>query len=1097
MNIFRTQIFRSLWYDRWINFAVMLGVVCATAVLTGALLVGDSMRGSLKDLTLKRLDRIDTILLGSSFFSTPKGNFEPEPNDLWEDSKPVILFPAAVESNEKVCGVQILGINSWEDNKFSVNQILAERLGIQSGDAISLRMSSPQSIPPESSLGRRDQLIRTRLTVSNVIPNQGIGRFSMRANQQPEPLIIVPLTWLQQKLDAGGKVNAVFFLTDSPHKVSTAEQRTKLEKRFKPTLDDLGIVTEIKNGQNYIKSSRMLFTKPQADAIQSIIPNAKPGLLYLTTSIRATKSNNETPYSTIYATKNNLASHEIALNRWTADDLEVEIGDEIELTWFEPDNVNVTKTQKFTLTEILPMEGLGADSNLVPEVKGFTDEISIADWNPPFPFDAKRIRKKDEDYWDKYHAAPKAFVSLETGQKLFASRFGNTTTFTASAASAALNPNTNSAGEFCNAASELDYHLFGFNFVPIKEQGLAASSGTTPFSVLFLSFSFFIIASALMLVMMLFRLSVEMKAKQIGIRLAVGWTPFGVTKIFLAEGFVLSMIGAFFGTLFGIFYARMMIYGLTTWWIDAVTVPFLTLHITPQSFMIGFVASVLMSFLTITFSLRHLRRIPLRSLLAGEFLKSIPYKKKAKTIQINFVKWIEYAILLQFIVIILFFLDFHPEVFFIGSVIFLFFILLHIYFRLRQCNIFLIQSLFGQARSNIERKPNQSILCIGIVAIPTFLVLSIGAFHLTPNDNVDGFDYIAETAFPVYADIATPEGREQLGIQSEEESFFESKIQNRFEIFSLRMKGGDTASCLNLYQTNSPRILGVTKKIIESRKRFQVSWNALQKPITIDSDGVRRVPIILDKNTAMYTFHLYGGIGDVYELDDGQGKKIRCEIVELLDNSVLQGEMLMSEENLLELFPDVGGYRYFLFRVDSKYDCALCRFAFFPLDDRTVKILYELLGDYGFQGEPTSNRLRKLFAVQNTYLSTFQSLGGIGLLLGVFGLAVIQFRNVFERRKELALFQAIGFTPSRVILMLLYENLTLLFYGLGLAVFASLFALLPFFLGFASQTTSLTSIAVQFVWLVGGMMLIGIVSNIAASFAVLKIPVARELAEER
>jgi len=40
-----SMLFRSLWYDRWINTAVVFGVLCAAAVLTGALLVGDSMRG--------------------------------------------------------------------------------------------------------------------------------------------------------------------------------------------------------------------------------------------------------------------------------------------------------------------------------------------------------------------------------------------------------------------------------------------------------------------------------------------------------------------------------------------------------------------------------------------------------------------------------------------------------------------------------------------------------------------------------------------------------------------------------------------------------------------------------------------------------------------------------------------------------------------------------------------------------------------------------------------------------------------------------------------------------------------------------------------
>jgi hypothetical protein len=373
------------------------------------------------------------------------------------------------------------------------------------------------------------------------------------------------------------------------------------------------------------------------------------------------------------------------------------------------------------------------------------------------------------------------------------------------------------------------------------------------------------------------------------------------------------------------------------------------------------------------------------------------------------------------------------------------------------------------------------LLCVALVASTTFLVLSISAFHLdspktSPSDQFPISEmFIAETAFPVYADMSTSEGRAHLSIQPDDEKILNETHYISTSWSSFRMKDGDSTSCLNLYQTGNPRILGAPKKMY----RYVPDADIL-KPISIDSDGFQRVPVALDVNTAMYALHLPGRIGDVFELP--QDTSIRCKVVELYQNSVFQGEILMSEENLLTLFPDVGGYRYFLFEL--------------PRHNSTLPIIYELLGDYGFQCERIEDRLRKLFAIQNTYLSTFQSLGGIGLLLGIFGLAVIQSRNVLERRKELALFQAVGFTKSRVILLLLYESFTLLLWGLGLAVIASAVALLPFFLG-GVQQVSAVSVLHQFIVLVGSLLLVGIVSNVAAALAVLKIPVARELAEER
>ena len=99
------------------------------------------------------------------------------------------------------------------------------------------------------------------------------------------------------------------------------------------------------------------------------------------------------------------------------------------------------------------------------------------------------------------------------------------------------------------------------------------------------------------------------------------------------------------------------------------------------------------------------------------------------------------------------------------------------------------------------------------------------------------------------------------------------------------------------------------------------------------------------------------------------------------------------------------------------------------------------LDDYGFDAEPTADRLAAFMAVQNTYLSTFQSLGGLGLLLGTIGLAVVQLRSVFERRGELALLRAAGFRRSRLAAMVMWENASLLLGGLGAGVLAAIVAI--------------------------------------------------------
>ena len=85
------------------------------------------------------------------------------------------------------------------------------------------------------------------------------------------------------------------------------------------------------------------------------------------------------------------------------------------------------RSASFHLAGILPMTGIAIDRDLTPEYPGITEAATIGDWDPPFPVDLKRVRPRDEDYWKKYRTAPKAFIALETGQKLWGSRFGKAT----------------------------------------------------------------------------------------------------------------------------------------------------------------------------------------------------------------------------------------------------------------------------------------------------------------------------------------------------------------------------------------------------------------------------------------------------------------------------------------------------------------------------------------------------------------------------------------------------------------------------------------------------------------------------------------------
>jgi len=176
-------------------------------------------------------------------------------------------------------------------------------------------------------------------------------------------------------------------------------------------------------------------------------------------------------------------------------------------------------------------------------------------------------------------------------------------------------------------------------------------------------------------------------------------------------------------------------------------------------------------------------------------------------------------------------------------------------------------------------------------------------------------------------------------------------------------------------------------------------------------------------------------LGTIYDVEFDSGEKVRFEVVGFLSNTVLQGSLIIAESDFKRVFPTVAGYRYFL--VDG--------------DQETMAAMESGLGDYGFDARPAATVLENFMSVQNTYLNTFQALGGLGLLLGTFGMAVLQIRNVIERTSELGLMRAIGFDAKRIGGLIFWETAWLMLLGLGVGVFSALFATLPhYFFGGAS-----------------------------------------------
>lgn len=1099
---------------RWgVSAAIVMGVATATAVITGALLVGDSMRGSLRALTLERLGKTESVLAPGTFFPIQSVRLNSAPTDMITTS--LILFPGgsverkipvqgkAIDRTRRIGGVQILGIDDsfWkfdlagidprvtlDDESVVLNRSAADELDVVIGDEITLRLPVEAAVPADSPLGKRDIQSEglPRMVVAAIVPDKGLGRFSMMASQASPKSVFVSRSLVAEVLDRDGQANLMLFDQEvsadaidlSMESLGWTLKRVRKDdaidylsltsdalllpdvavERIQRTLSDddvTPVLTYLANAIERVEETEGAFSVPYSTI--SAIDDGPT--LKLDFGSDASRQSSLTPSPSLGSGENPaIESQEnavpVILNSWAADRLKADVGTAIRIHYYEPEVEKGKEIERFfdavvasvvTVTrpskpyrrnrEAVFDEPITAynDPALTPDVPGVTDQDSISDWDLPFQLQ-RTIEREDDVYWNEYRLTPKAFLPLASGQKLFGSRFGQTTGLR-------FDPKFDLdelEATILQAIAPVRDEL-GWKPRSIRAQQLAASKGTTPFDGLFLALSFFVILAAMMLIALLLRLGMLQRINEFGTLLAVGFSPRRVMTLAMGENSITTLIGVIVGVVGGFAYAAMVLWALKSWWVGAVTVPFLEFHASPLSIVMGGAIGWLVCMATAMGTLRFLLRLNPAALLGGRRMmksessttdrsSSRPDRTTLGVVGLIGVALIAAGLGSQGA-------GQQAAGGFVGAgMLLLMAVLLSVHSRLKRKRP-MRPTLLSLSTANARRSPLRSTLTIGLVATAAFLILSITAFRMSPTEEgTGGFDLIAESGSPISRDLS------DAGVQSELLGR-DAELLDDATVVAFRMKSGDDASCNNLYQATRPTVLGVPANAEESLKRFgwaatdstnaATPWNSLAN--SANGTAEDPVPVVIDQNTAMWSLQMTGGIGQVRSFDYGAGKRLHVRVVGLLAGSVLQGKLLIGEPNFERFFSSESGYRFFMIGNEGETPAELISDA---LESRLV--------DVGMDVKSADRVLAGLLAVQNTYLRTFQSLGALGLLLGTVGLAVAQLRSVLERRNELAVMRAVGFTRGRLANLVLGENLFLLLTGIGCGVVTAVLAVLPY-----------------------------------------------------
>ena len=1111
------------------NLAVLMGVVIATASLTGALLVGDSLRGSLADTVKNKLVWVNQAVLAQRFLSE---KIVVEIGD--KSSIPAIILKASIQVRDEqdclvtqISNAQVVAVPGafWQDEGKSaqwknvkgawLNHQAALGLKISEKQNVVLRIEKPSAIPRESFLGNREDVVDSiTLQVEKVLDRSDkYAGFNLFPGMDAPATIFMPLQMIQEKLGVTSKINSILtgksglqdkfrslltladyeltfkgpderaldlfskFDRDKNQVLEKREYQGKMPANLIPLLQsqsgsiDLESVRKFfHNNRNYyaIESSQMLVSPNLAqkagDLIQEMGLQSSQIMVYLANNIQ--EKNNSVPYSVIAGIDGTLqkklgvnlaakgqSGEKIWLLDWNESPLKPKVGEAISLEYFLPEVVGkpVEKKDTFQFAGYIPADIKLVDPEITPDFPGITDKLSLDSWNPPFPYDNKRIKPRDEKYWQDFRSVPKAFIDLDVAKNLWGSRFGKITSIRVYPANAPFASDFSTDFQ-ARLLKSIDPASVGFVFQDLRVRFQQSSQSGTDFSGLFVGFSFFLILSALILVGLLFRLHLERRASQVGTVLAIGATQKQVANLLLFEGLLVAGLGVLLGLGVACVYAIGLLQYLKSNWPDNSLQQILKLHIPFKTLCVGFVLAFLMSAAAIFRTSRTLVKTSVMILIKGGYLDStVLVSKKPLSLVIYGSVFLVLGLGMLFLPssqdhelkALKFFgaggFALTSGLFFLGA-----------FFRqIHKIMVFGngLDGLLRLALRNMARNKTRSLLTAGLLSSAAFLIIAVEPFRKEAENNpgknsgTGGFSLVVETNIPVLSGLDGPSGIETIldGVQKSNRGNPQRARQqvDRFKnvlkdvkVYSLRFNPGDDASCLNLFAPSKPRILGVPDSLQQRGGfLFSATTEALKNPWNLLDSKNPLVNAFVEKNTLEWMIH--SGLGKDYKIQDGSGNDQHLKFAGLFQGSVFQSEILIGESQFLKFYPQQQGYQYFLIDADSK-------------NISEIEDAFKIgLSDYGAKVSKTKDLVERFASVENAYLSMFQGLGTIGLLIGTMGVAAVLARSVWERRAELGLLSALGFTQGDVVLVMLLEHALLLFLGLGIGTLAALVSVLP------------------------------------------------------
>jgi len=1045
-----------------------IGVAVASAVLSGSLIAGGSVQATVRKRAITRLGTMTHAVTAPRPFTRVLAERLKRAAGA-KQAVPVLMLNGVVshpDTGVTVPRVQVLGVPREflsfypqdryplvEGRRVLISETLARDIGLMSGDLI-LSLTRAEAAPAASLFARRrlSEKLRTfRVECAGTVPQEGPGGFSLAVETGARRTLIANYDWLTDVAGMSGMAHAI--LLQMPHGTSAGLDEALLSA-VEP--EDLGLIVGDDPDGVIVRSRSLTLPSGVVSGLTASAANLGATVQSASVMLVTDLSLQRRPRSAHYLMAAHVpevpvADGQVVLSEWAAQDLGAQPGDLIRTDWLEPsaEGTYPRRSALLKVARVIPTAAAAAKRWAVPDFEGVTDARRISDWDPPFPVNLRLITLRDEEYWARYRAAPRAFVSEAFMRRMW---HGSMDWITA------LRMNL-PAGQAAADQSQLPLerkrsilasalrHGGGISALlpsvrDLRAEAAVAAEGSSDFRGLMLGMSLFLVASAMGLAASLMQLSAHRRASQVGILLALGYRPYQAAAPLALEAAAVSWLAAAAGAPLGILIAAGLVQALNTYWSGAVAHETIQLTVAWTDIVAGGAAAAVLGCVAAWRVAWGLSGRDVRLLLSGwralqvaETIADLgPARRNRWPAVLPMLFW---TVLCGVGVPLLILSRSSATAYLSAGAVLLVGGLGVLHSALRNL---LNQTVGGLgvrrlALRNAALHRRQSTLTAGMVAAAAFMVVTVAANVRSPAaldardraSGAGGFDLVVRSTVPLPVTLETPAGREKLGFSREEERLFQHA-----EVFSLLVSEGVNAGCLNLARPTEPRVAGVPRRLIE-RGGFTVEpvpsnranpWKRLEGEAT---EGA--IPAFGDAESVRWILH--SGLGrDLTRGTDGGPRRFR--FVGLLRFSIFAGELLISEDRFRQIFPSVSGPSLFLIRAQREADVPAMAAA-----------LRRVLGEAGVEVRTTHEVLAELMAVQNTYLSAFLLLGGLGIVLGMGGLGTLLLRAALERRSELAILTAMGFERRFLHSLLIRESVGLLLYGAVLGTGSALLASIP------------------------------------------------------